>query len=84
MGDLIVNGQKVRCDSCGDYNNRGTGQVMIECCGRCNKLWFIGICNMCRGTGFVQEDGISNYRMIKEACESNGGSFCGYNIYKRY
>lgn len=79
-----VSPEIIKCYSCGDYNNRGTGHVMVECCGVCNELWFVGICNMCKGTGIVQIDGVSNVQMIKDACESNGGYFCGYNKNKSY
>ena len=75
---------RISCDSCGDYENRGTGHVMVECCGRCNQLWYVGVCQMCKGTGFVQDDGISNVQMIREACEANNGYFCGYDEFKKY
>jgi hypothetical protein len=66
------------CDHCGDYENRGTGQVMVECCSNCNTLHFIGVCRVCEGTGYVLNHSTNNIAMIRSAIPSSG-YLCGYD-----
>jgi len=73
-----------KCESCGDYDRRGTGVVMVECCGRCNQLWPVGTCNWCNGTGFEVENPKTNIEMIKQACKDANGYLCGYDDHMRY
>lgn len=62
-----------KCTSCED------GNVYVECCGRCNEMYFIGICNWCNGTGLEIDNPETNIKMINDACKINKGYFCGYD-----
>ena len=64
---------------CGDYEGNKKGTVFVECCGVCNRLWPIGICQVCEGTGFVKCPDKTNYEMIKQALEGTGGYLCGHH-----
>jgi hypothetical protein len=69
---------KELCDYCGDYENKGTGKVMVECCSNCNTLHCVGICEVCEGTGYILNPHLNNVAMIRRAIPSNG-YICGYD-----